>query len=132
MLKCFATFSVDCGLKSSSVFPVILAFNLTLYACEAPQDDGLSSLCTSKSPGGCGDHQPTRSAGPADGGSVCSSSWTHFPHLLVCVWAVPLTVPRRVGARVAGTAPPDGGPEAAVRRQPRRSPRHADLDLKLV
>lgn len=45
---------------------------------------------------------------------------------------VPLNVPKRAAVRVAGTAPLDGGPEAAVTRQWRGIPRRAGLDSKFV
>lgn len=85
-------------------------------------------------PLGCrGDHWPVASARPPVGGSSCGCVWTRIPMSPgACVRAVPPIVPKRVGVRVAGTAPFDGDPETAVTRQWRFSPRHADLDSKLV
>lgn len=133
MLKCFATFSVDCELKSSSVFPMILALNLIVCVYVALNDGGLSSPCMSKSLGCCGDHWPVASARLPVGRSSCGCVWTCIPTSPeACVRAVPPTMPRSVGVRVAGAAPLDGGPETAVTRQWRCSPRHEDLDSKLV
>lgn len=115
LLKHFATFSVDCGLKSSSVFPSILAFNLKIYVHIALKDDGLSSPCTYESLGCRGDHRPVVSAKLPVGRSSCGCTWTHIPASPGArVWAVPPIMPKRVEARVAGMAPLDGGPETAV------------------
>lgn len=118
MLKCFATFSVDCGLKASSVFPVILAFNLIAYVYIALKDDGVSSLCISGSVGCHSDHRPVASARLPVGESSRSSVWTCMPTSPgACVRAVPPITPKRVGVRGAGAAPLDGGPETAVTRR---------------
>lgn len=133
LLKCFATFSVDCGLKSSSVFPGILAFNLIVYVHIALKDDGLSSTRIYKSLGCRGDHWPVVSARPPVGRSSCGCIRTRIPTFPGArVWAVPQIMPKRVEARVAGMAPLDGGPETAVTGQQGSGPRHADLVLKLV
>lgn len=133
MLKCFATLSVDCRLRSSSVFNVILAFNLIVYVYITLKDDGLSSPCISKSLGCRGDHWQVASARLPVGSSLCGCVWTRIlTSSGACVRAVPPIVPKRVGVRVAGAAPLDGGPEIAITRQYRCSPRHADLDSKLV
>lgn len=103
-LKCFAPFSVDYGLNYSSVFPMILALNLTACVYMAPKGDGLSSPCI------LGHLSAIVTTGQSLllAGHPVAVFGHVFQHPLEHMCGLYLQSHQRVGVRVAGTALLDG------------------------